>query len=712
MIVKTFALVQSPFDTFYTNVPDVSTWENGNLHESLMNYFSENCEYFVDRAQNISVPLNFNTTVTIANLNIQDEKEIHKYNYIILYDKDIDEPSINYLRDKENSAYYFITDFRINNNVNGNMSVTFSLVKDVWLTNFDDISFYLANKKFFTHRRHQKMFLNEEITFAVNPAYRPCNKQRELKVKKSFIGNINKVDILWLRVKLDPLHSYFVRAEDESGGEAYIQKSVDTFCKEYGLLKYFFIPFQAYYKGTTIPIPDFKLYMYGSSGAYYSVDMFGNVAETSYYNIGSPYIVDMDFTFYPPFELGRYNNGNWGVYNADYISGGSLYDEDQEYNVAIIKKYGFACYGYTQYEDLIKYENSSELYIIDGSVPQSLSQKSLRTYSLIYNDNGIFDEIYSDEDLQLLFEKMPCFSRYPYQYVSINYPTRQNHLYTDWLRYNFTVKIYPKDTGTRYEIEFEEVGRINGRNVEIPRLQLGHSNEGFDGTGSLPITTDQYDIFRSTNGSRYDVSYAAKTERRNLAYNYEMISNISGIGQGIGNIAFGAAQVGTGNIKGVGNILNGAFGAVDSGVAIAQSIQTKNLEENIQAREKNAMVSDLQNQCSQVGNVVSNAIVDTIFQDRCMIIFNEVVYEPSVSEYIMDKYYYGDSVMEYTDLTENNKRYYDYISANNVDLSFITNLGERTILASIFNNCTRWHVDRLETNILNKNVYNLEDYEL
>lgn len=696
MIAKSFIICKNPFDLMYTNVPDVFDNSDGDFYIALLSFFKNHCNPIIIHSNDVPVTYNYNNTVTFSteNLNI-NEFELPSYNYIIALPKDygnIDEV----IREVEYAGirpyWFFINNYNVNNAVQGKTSVTFQCVKDVWTENYNTVIGSLSGRSTLIKRRHQDM---DHLM-----AYRACNKSQELSVKKFYIGDLNDVDILWLRVTLDEHQQYLIHRE--YGGESE-NRELDSPCKEYGFHKYFFIPFKAYKKGTPYPINGFKLWEFHKQ-AEFDCTMYGEVAETDGLNFDSPYILNIDFTFYPPFHVEMFGNGRYGVVEEYQVMGDLRHYDGTNITATVIPKYGIGIMDYTEYRRFTHRLSCNDMYIIEDEN----TQEPLRYYlPLNFSNFEINGDNTNFVNISALYENMPCFKRFPYEYISVNYPVRENILPSETFNYDFSINIYPKDTGTRYEIDY--VDTLNIR--RYPRLQFGHTNEGFDGTGSLPTSVSQTTAFKTSNSSRYNVDYESKRLRRDLEYEYGVSGEILNIAQGATQAGVGAAVTGLGIGNGIDSMVNGAFSVAQSSLNIAHLGAKFKQENAIQGAERRALFSDLRKSCSQTANVTSNAIVDTLFQDRVMIILNKALYEPTLDEIILDKYYYGDEIESFGDVTKNYRKYYDHIETDVVNLTAIKNFGERAIIQNIMKHCNRWHIDKLDSSYLDRNLYNfLEEY--
>lgn len=697
MRVKEYMLVKSPFDAQYLNVPFNDT-NNVDLPNALKEYFLSlnESERFIGEASNkfeggYAFALNYNVQFT-TRLDM-DENNIPYYNYLILSNKsDIWDSTEQW--NLNDYAFYFIVDYKINNVMN-NKSVTFELVKDIWTYNYDKIVSY--DKVGFINKTHQvshRIFSGQMVETLSD--YRASNKIEKLATQQYYCGIPDRIDVLWLRIKLDPSKKYKLYTESDDGSST-VTVDVNSPQKTYGLLAYFFVPFKAFIKGTPFESDVKTLYFAYNAGnglKIVTTNMF-DIFDGFEYNIGDPYILDIDFTFYPPFQIGKYSgtgtilDGNYGVIDA-YVAPGKLLSGDN----VIMSKYGYSWIGqassYTEYEEEI---NMSDLHIISpngasiGKLIDEMRPKVIATPQ--FSDLGDYST------KQSLYNYMSCFQTYPYRYVTIKYPTRANELIPTFFNIDFKIKVSPKDTGTRYAFEFTD--------GYIKRLRMDLTSEGFEGTGSLPCTVSAFETFRRNSGARYDVDYRNKREIRKDEGVQATANNVLGTVSSVGNLIQNGTDLNVGGIiSGIANIGQGVVNSVAEPMKTARDLR-------MMRDERNAMEADLQSQCSQTANVASNAIVDTIFQDRLFVIYNYVPYTPNIDAHIIGKYYNGDEVELIGYPFAKTRKLYKYLSAKNCDLSPIKNFSEMSIFNNILNGTFLWYLSEIDgTNILDHNSLNME----
>lgn len=690
MIVNSLILVKSPFDNTYRDVPDLYTpnHDEEQINRAFISYIANYCRYRIISIPNgMSVTPNFNTTITFASTT--SDLETQDYNYIILNYNSLDEnlpledQRFEYFSPR--LAFYFIINTNINNSINGKRSATLTLQRDVWVTHYKDIASSNYQTKQMVQRRHTPLATDGEGV-RVTPIENPTTP------RQFYCGIPNEYDILWLRIKLDPRkNDCYVGVIDENDNVkvSYLLQMP----KEYGLVKYFFIPFKMFYSGT--PFSADKSVIYAEN--FVGIDKYtasANMYNTTMgeFDLSSPYILDMDFTFYPPFKW--HTEGDGRVFLDSFAEGGVQtrigYLEIE--NARQLSKAGVGVIEEANYSRTIRTILSNDLYVFDPI--RMVYFAKLTDYI-----TPTYDHAESSQNAitpEQIFNEIEEFKSYPFSKVAIQYPTKLNDLIQQWYHYAFRISIYPKDSGTRYGFEFIE----DDGTKDFYRVQTMFSNEGFDSTGSLPLTLNNYEVYRLNNGSRYDVDYQYKREGTQLAYLEKTIDNVTQVGQGLFGMGLTSSPMGA-----LGSGISGAMGLVN------QITDTGRLamDLNYQVNSKNALEQDLQRQCSQVSNISSNAMTDTFFQDRCFVVYYSTIYEPKLDEAILQAFYFGKNVNELSDIRENNRCYYDYILTKGATLPCINNTDDRHIVERIFNmGVTRWHIDKYKSVKLDKNIYNLE----
>ena len=236
MKVTKVLLVKSPFDINYLNVPDNLSANPSTFYNDFIRYIMDGHIDFreIKLPQDMSVPLNYRTSATIL-LDITDFS-IYEYNYMILMDEDLDlSEYIDENTARYNMGWYFINEVQINNTIT-KKSATFTLVRDVWTSNYS----YLENTRGMIDKKHQKMLDGNHA----DPNYILSPTVEHPRYSTLWCGDMDDYDILWLRIKIDPLKDSKLRVIDIEDQTVTTQSL--RYPKEYGILNYFFIPYKSF----------------------------------------------------------------------------------------------------------------------------------------------------------------------------------------------------------------------------------------------------------------------------------------------------------------------------------------------------------------------------------------------------------------------------------------------------------------------------------
>lgn len=646
-------MYQSPFDNTYANVPDFST-----LAKYDETSFGRSLEFWLDNGKKKTIyPTAKSFTpndreVIYATITTNETLDYQSYNYCILLCK-ADNDTITSTR-----YFYFIEDIVLINSLK-EATLKITLSKDIWATYMSEIKNYTMPSQKIIRRHVPEFYLLGEDIFSdygnENIVDKVIDLKRELVMPTVSANTDDRIDILWLRLKLNntiPLY-----AKD---GDDYV--TFNSTAVEYGTFNYLFYPIRAYLGN------EYKNRIRINGQDFLGTDLI-EVPKTDI-------LIACDVTFYPPFYFNA-------IYNQS----------DDIVNVTI---------GDWGYKQIYAYDGNNYNQVAYGFITDAPTPK--RNYQRVYNLLDIENLLSKNNpNVANISDLLNCnaFKYYPYLKYTLRTPDGQLlTINTPEIISSIIIDFSPTDSSIQYRIRC-----YSAKGTEI--LTNEDLRSFAQSTGSIPQTISNYENFLLSSALKYSTQYEHSLNAADLRRDREISSNVSNISQSIGQIGGGLALMSiTGGALGSSAVAQGASNAVRSGKNIYFAQREYNLETNYIKDMKQADMQQIKYTAGNKPSATSD-LGDWFFQDRFIVYIETPVLHEHLRTDMAEFTYFGYNQSVVDNPLKNVRQYYDYVKIEGIlkPLSFIANPVHRNIFASILLEGTRkWHIDNYANNFTELNL--------
>lgn len=444
MIINRVFIFKSPFDSNYTNVPDLHDFDGDTetFIRRIRNKFLVEYDYKEYPTSSIKANAFKGEDVENITLQISDTFNVDDYKF---YNYSIIEG------DNGEMFAYFIKDMVILNAFD-KPSITFNLNKDLWVHNWIKLR---DNSHIHVVREHQKL-LDSIGNFTEDYraiSEKTCDQLATVVPEKDY-------KILWVRYRVNPQTDIYGKYTTETEYE----KLYPEIANEYGHLGYLYLPFLCY---SGLDVVAYKFIIHAG--------------ETIYFydlpTIGTPEVEDIlsyDFTFNPPFGyefFGEIIDGQVSVFitqgwSCTYVAFkyGSNYRQMFDEDIPFIAKSGLVPLESQRYKYTIEYPTDIIFTPSNENAKNSVyfSLPNLTLYVLILPDG----------------QALPLLGNSPIKDVE--------------------VEIMPTDSGGAYRLY------INGHSkFERPLFSQNASLKTFENDNQFIRTLDATETYLRTNGYKH-----------------------------------------------------------------------------------------------------------------------------------------------------------------------------------------------------------------
>lgn len=644
MEISRISIFKSQFDSGYTNVPDKLS-SNTPLIDLIYTKFRQSFPYleFNQIYAKKFEPLD-STSVTINVNEMVDD--LYSYNYCIIITTNGDRFA------------YFIDDFAVENMFN-NPTITFSIVRDLWVKYYDTIksSMYATS----INRRH----VVDQIDGNINPFQNVVSKN--IKCVKTLRNRGRRV--LWLRYKLDPTVQIAVQ-----DGDTYRIPVANL--SYYGTYRYLFVPFAIFNNFTLQEGPITFIDSYGESET---------KLEGTFPQPRNNMTFGADLTFFPPFDYTLTSGTNEIIITSP------------NYIVTPISL--FVLKSDNVYERIEAFKDSPSFAILDGL---DVTPKTYTAQFNLINEYQCVDSYTFDNFGNGLLNV------YPYNYYSVKLPDGSiKSIPNDRPISSIEVKFTPTDSGGSYSFKVTDLDGID-------IISHNDTYTSFTSDKIIPFAIDAYTQFIATSGSSALTQYTYQLQQKSLEnlqntlnYQENKVGNTRTLLKSGRNIYAGAVS------QNPAMVASGVKGIVNSGTALVfnkaqYEINQRSVELSTQNiyNQRESMLADLENTTISSGQS-NNAIADIKFQDDIILFKNHFVEQDEIYEDIRSFVMCGANVSNVDNPLNNCRKIYDYVRTDDYDNPIITNPKHRQIINSIMSSGVRkWHIDNMINLQINYNVTN------
>lgn len=646
--------------------------ESGETYPVILETFISKFSYPAKQYLNLSNrALKFNDdniTLTIP----EKYDEVFDYNYVEVI--------------QNNREFYYFVDRVESQNFSSTPATTLYCSMDYWGTFYDQIVHGDYDRSQEVVRKSQKQTrLYSGNNYEFNPYYFGRAEKGIGASTRSYCTTLdNRYDILWLKLTLDPGKEYTLTYGD----------TVDTvwqFCSEYGTLKYAFIPFKVFDKGT--PNVAKQTVTGSTTHILYSVGDTSRSAQvistldvnTLDFNFDTAYVYDVSFTFYPPIHLTGITSGTdfWKFIEFDksYCNAGTLKTGD-----IVIAQNCITC---TTKEG--KREEYQKM-IIDMEIdPLSTTFMKYNSSTGEYSPANLLPLVSVGTiapGAQLTNEQIAKMNadsyKYPNRYISIR--CGMNEIPIDFA-YNYgkiRLNVYPKASGARLGIDINDY--LTSTNI-VQTLKSLVDNLPIEQGASIPFTYDQYSLFWESNSARQNVQMANSITNGILS----ILGAKTQIGEGVAKVALGVVS------KSPSAVLGGASDVQGGKLGIVKGIS----DVGFTIANRFALNHDLHNMVNSTQNLPSNAINDTWFCDRIFIMLNEQNFDDERNTLPVIDTWENGACVNYVpeDFLSQELPVYNYIQTVDVKIPSIVKQSAKDYIERLFNRGVRiWNVDKMPGN--------------
>lgn len=637
--IRNVILFETPFSDSYKDVMTISKVLNKNNFYGNLLEVMKKCFNNVDTViQGTGYGFNFTDFECSITINRPPNWEI--YNYCVIR------------TDDSKKFFYFISQYQTRNLMNPN-TVTLNLKYDVW-TNclYDFLTQYYEKSQRVIRKSLPQYFLDSDNKLIFNPNNVTKNLNINGLSEDYYLGIPNSYDILWIQLTLDPTQSYTFL---NSGNARNVNFGPITYGNEY----YVFIPFRVYKSGTTKQV---NIDIYEPNG-------FSIINPISYSDVfflfknTSPYILDMRFTYYPPFTWSTQSNGTIKISNLfDVAFGTNLKHGDLTLYLNEFITYDTNFNNFDK--NLIQVKLFSDLHLYNLTT-DSYSSNSL--YSSMKNlpFTPTFDEPpTSFSGVINVANLCPEAFKYPYKFITLSFPNRAIQLVPKFMYFDFQVNIYPTAYGQKISIFFKD--KTSSEEFQTLKPDINYFLQ--DTVYNIPITKSQFDEYLIGNRNRENTRLI-----RSIINNYT-------------NISSSAVNFATSDFSDPSKFASTANNALN----LTKSISNFYLD----IADVQALHADLKNQVCRYINSQNNAILDFDHLDRVMFTYTTELNSPSLQSAMEEIYTCGSIVDMLSDITEFPLPYYNYIKTVDARIPVIEILQYRKIFENILNSGVRiWNID-------------------
>lgn len=597
---------------------------------------------------------------------------------------------------QNNREFYYFVERVESQNFSSTPATTLYCSMDYWGTFYDQIIHgdYDRSQEVVRKSQRQTTRIGTTNLYALNPYYFGRAEKGIGSSTRSYATVLDvPYDILWLKLTLDPGKDYTLTYGD-------ITDTVYQYCSEYGTMKYAFIPFKIFFKGTPNVPTDAIQYGVGDANRFAAIitKMQTNPLD---FNFDTAYVYDVSFTFYAPIHFTGEVSGNqyfkYINYDRSYCNCGTLKTGD-----TVIATNCITCTAKesknTEYQKMITtmvidpFENTLKKFDAVNNTYSTLTLSPAVGAGTSFIGAPLTNKQIADinEDSY----------KYPNRFLSIK--CGMNEIPIDF-GYNYgklALTIYPKASGARLGIEMKDYFNDTDFSRSLTTLI---DNLTIEQGSSIPFTYDQYSLFWESNSARQNVQMANSITNGILS----ILGAKTQIGEGVAKVALGVVS------KSPSAVLGGASDVQGGKLGLVKGIS----DVGFTIANRFALNHDLHNMVNSTQNLPSNAINDTWFSDRVFIFYNEQDFNDERNCLPVIDTYENGSCVNYiaSDFLSQELPLYNYIQTVECRIPTIVKQSARDYIERLFNRGVRiWNVDNMPGNTVDElsPVYNFKTHVL